>query len=141
MNIQLGGQSFSNVAIPLLWGKRAIVQDREKRISIISLEGQKAQVEILGDQPAPDIEYSLTERGYEISHNGIALYSFDPERRVLTGFALQLPECEIGETTIRIGNSKFSGNSISGFAVGIAVSENGMSIGSPLPEGLAEFVV
>ena len=44
MNIDMGTQKFMNVDIPLLWGKRAIIEDKKGKISIISLEGKEAVI-------------------------------------------------------------------------------------------------
>jgi hypothetical protein len=54
-------QRFEDVRIPLLWGKRAILEDKTGRISIILLDGTKAVLEVLGNEPAPNIQYELIE--------------------------------------------------------------------------------
>jgi hypothetical protein len=140
MNLNMGSQRFENVQIPLLWGKRAILEDEKKRISIISLDGPEARLEILGNKPAPKIKYELIEHGYKIFENDVELYSFDPEKKIITGLSLKLPECEIQASGIIIGTNRFSGT-VSGFGVGIVVDEHGMGIGAPLPEGLAKLKV
>ena len=81
MNLYMGGQKFDNVEIPLLWGKRAVLEDKKGRISIISLEGEEAVIEVLGDKPAPNIQYELIDDGFKIIVDGQELYSFDPNRR------------------------------------------------------------
>ncbi|GAG31109.1 unnamed protein product [marine sediment metagenome] len=141
MNLNMGSQKFENVEIPLLWGKRAILEDKKGRISIISLEGAKAVIEVLGNKPAPNIQYELIEDGFKIIVDGQELYSYDPGRRIITGFSIKLPECEIQSTGIRIGTNMFSGNIIIGSGVGIVVDERGIGMGAPLPEGLAKLVV
>lgn len=141
MNLNMGSQKFENVEIPLLWGKRAILEDKKGRISIISLEGAKAVIEVLGDKPAPNIQYELIDDGFKIIIDGQELYSYDPGRRIITGLSLKLPECEIQSTGIRVGTNMFSGNIIMGFGVGIVVDERGIGMGAPLPEGLAKLVV
>ncbi|MCH8945067.1 MAG: hypothetical protein IH910_09820 [Proteobacteria bacterium] len=90
MNLNMGSQSFRNVEIPLLWGKRAILQDKKGRISIISLEGEEAKIEVLGDKPAPNIEYELVSDGFKIMRMGKDLYSFSPNSRIITGLSLVL---------------------------------------------------
>ena len=137
----MGSQSFRNVEIPILWGKRAILQDKKDRISIISLEGEKAEIEVLGNKPAPKIEYELISNGFKIMRLGKDIYSFNPHSRTITGLSLMLPEIEIGGDSIRIGSNMFSGNMVSGFGVGIVVDERGIGMGAPLPEGLAKLVV
>jgi len=44
------------------------------------------------------------------------------------------------EEEIRIGTNKFSGNIIHGSGIGIYVTEEGISLGSPLPVNLAKLV-
>jgi hypothetical protein len=139
--LEMGNQRFENVEIPLLWGKRAILEDKKGRISIISLEGAEAVIEILGNKPAPNIQYEPIEDGFKIIVDGQELYSFDPKRRTITGLSLKLPECEIQSTGIRVGSNMFSGNTVIGFGVGIVVDERGIGMGAPLPEGLAKLVV
>ena len=141
MNLNMGGQVFDNVEIPLLWGKRAVLEDKKGRISIISLEGKDAVIEVLGDKPAPNIQYELIEDGFKIIVDGKELYNFDPERGIITGLLLNLPECEIQKSGIRVGTNMFSGNMVAGFGVGIVVDERGIGMGAPLPEGLAKLVV
>jgi hypothetical protein len=46
MNLNMGNQIFEDVRIPLLWGKRAILEDKTGRISIILLDGNKAVLEV-----------------------------------------------------------------------------------------------
>ena len=70
MNLNMGFQVFKNVQIPLLWGKRAVLEDKKDRISIISLERTEAIIEVLGDKPAPNIQYELIEDGFKIIIDG-----------------------------------------------------------------------
>lgn len=141
MNLNMGSQKFENVEIPILWGKRAILEDNNGKISIISLEGAEAVIEVLGDKPAPNIQYELIEDGFKIIIDGQELYSLNPVRKIITGLSLKLPEFEIQSTGIRVGSNSFSRNMIVGFGVGIVVDEQGIGMGAPLPEGLAKLVV
>lgn len=141
MNIEMGGQKFENVEIPLLWGKRAILEDKKGRISIISLERKEAVIEILGDKPAPDIQFELVGDGFKIIIDGQVLYIFYPDKRIISGISLDLPECEIQNSGIRVGSNVFSGNRVVGFDVGIVVDERGISMGAPLPDGLAKLII
>ena len=129
MNLSMGGQRFENVEIPLLWGKRAILEDKKGRISIISLEGAEAVIEVLGSKPAPNIQYELIKDGFKIIMKGQELYSFDPEKRIITGLSLKLPECKIEDNGIRIGTNFFSGNTVIGSGVGMVVDERGIGMG------------
>lgn len=141
MNLNMGSQVFRNVAIPLLWGKRAVVQDQKGRLSIISLEGSEPQIEILGDKPAPGIKYELIKDGFKIYKDGVDLYAFYPDKKTISGLTIKLPECEIGINETRIGTTMFSGNVVVGAAVGIVVDERGVGMGASLPPGLAKLTV
>ena len=141
MNIKMSSQIFKDVEIPLLWGKRAIMEDKEGKMYIIALDGEKAIVEVIANEPAPNIEYELVENGFKIILNGNDVYSFDPNKKIITSISLNLPECELNVSHTRIGSNIISGCSVSGFGVGIVVNEQGMSIGAPLPEGLATLIV
>jgi hypothetical protein len=137
----MGSQVFRGVTIPLLWGNRAIVQDHEGRLSIIDVGGAVARPEVVGDHPAPGIEFVPTADGFEVMQDGKPLYSYSPSTRTVTGISLSLPPCQIGDAEIRVGTNVFSGNVIVGFDIGIAVSESGISMGAPLPHGLAKLIV
>lgn len=141
MNMRMGGQTLLNVQIPLLWGDRAVVQDKQGRLSIIDLSMNAARAEILGDEPAPGVSFRPSVEGYTIVKDGVELYRYNPNERQLTSISLGLPECQITPTQTRVGGSRFSGNVISGFGVGIAVTKNGVAVGAPLPSGLAELVL
>jgi hypothetical protein len=141
MNIQMGGQLLRNVEIPLLWGERAVVQDRNGRLSIIDLSGEAARPEILGDEPAPGVTFRPSVEGFNILKDGVAVYSYNPNEKQLTSITLDLPECHITPTGTRVGNNEFSGNVISGFGVGIAVTKRGIAMGAPLPRNLAKLVL
>ncbi len=66
MNLQMGSQRFVDVEIPLLWGTRAVVQDRDNHLSVINLDGPKARLEILADKPAPKARFTPTFDGFTI---------------------------------------------------------------------------
>ncbi len=141
MNLKMGSQVFVDVQVPLLWGTRAVVQDKAGRLSVINLAGDAAKLEILGDKPAPGVAFLPTIDGYTILSNDKQLYTYNPKEKTLTSINLGLPECQIKPWEIRVGSSVFSGNTIMGFGVGIAVRESGIAIGSPLPPGLAKLIV
>jgi len=135
MNLNMGSQVFEDVEIPLLWGKRAVLEDKKGRISIISLEGEEAVIEVLGDKPAPNIQYELIEDGFKIIIDGQELYTFNSDKRTIFGLSLNLPECEIKSSGIRVGGNIFSGNVIVGSGVGIVVDEHGTGMGAMDPKG------
>jgi hypothetical protein len=141
MNINIGGQLFIGVQIPILWGTRAILQDKENRLSVIDLSGTEAKLEILGNKPAPGIEYSLNIDGFTIQKNGIELYKFNPSDTLLTSISLNIPDCQVTPWAVRIGSSTFSGNVVGGASVGIFVSERGIGMGGPIPPNLAKLIV
>ncbi len=137
----MGSQRFEGVKILLIWGKRAILEDKTSRISIILLDGAKAVLEVLGNKPAPNIQYELIKDGFKVILNGQELYSFDKNRRIIKGLSRKLPECEIQSSGIRVGSNILYGNKGIGFGVGITVYEQRIVMGLPLPEGLAKLVV
>jgi hypothetical protein len=141
MKLNMGSDTFVDVEIPLLWGKRAIVQDKQGRISVIDLGGSEAALEIVGDKPAPGVEYKLNIEGFSILEGDKELYSYNPEDKTLTGIELNLPDCQISPSEIRVGTNIFSGNTVVGSGVGIAISEDGLALGAPLPPSLAKLIV
>jgi len=140
MNIKIGNQIFHNVQVPLLWGTRAIIQDSKGRISVINLGSHAANIEILGDKPAAGIEYSMNMDGFTILKNGVEIYKYNPQDKLVSSISLNLPDCQITEEEIRIGTNRFSGNIIHGSGIGIYVTEEGISLGIPLPANLATLV-
>lgn len=141
MNLAMAGQTFLNVTIPLLWGSRAVVEDRGGKLSVIDLSGETAKLEVLADRPAPGVEFVPDLDGIRIRERGADLYRYSSASRTLTGLSLRLPEVELSPTGIRIGTNFIGGSTVSGFGVGVAVTETGIAIGSPLPPHLAELVV
>lgn len=142
MRIKLGGSVFENVRVPVLWGKRAILQDSAGRLSVIDLGQAVARIEVLGDKVARGIRFTPTVDGFKVlTDDGQALYTFSPRDRRLTGESLRLPELQIKPSQIRIGTNTFQSSMVSGFEVGVVVEENGIGLGAPLPQGLATLVV
>ena len=141
MNLRMGSYSFSNVQIPLLWGDRAVVQDKKGRLSIIDLSGEKARIEILADEPAPSVSFRPRVDGIVILQGGTELYSYNPREKSISSITLGLPQVEIGPHRTRVETNEFFGGSIFGFAVGIAVTKDGISLGAPLPPGLAKLTI
>lgn len=137
MNLTIGSQTFINVQIPILWGTRAVLQDKESRLSVIDLSGTIPKLEVLGDKPAPGVEFLPTIDGFNILMNGEGLYSYNPDEKVLTDISLGLPDCQIGRSQIRVGSNTFSANTIVGAGVGILVTKDHISLGAPLPSELA----
>lgn len=141
MNIRMGGQTFNDVQIPLLWGSRAIIQDQQGSLSVIDLSRDMAILEIVGDKPAPNVEFKPIIEGFEILENGNPIYSYNPQEKLLSSINLGLLDCKISQWEIRVGTNVFSGNTVSGFGIGIAVTKNGISMGTSLPPNLAKLII
>lgn len=141
MNVSFGSQIFSQVQVPLLWGSRAIISHPTGEYSVIDLSGDVARPEIIKNIPAPQIEYVEREDGIVIFKESDEAFFFSPARSLFRDISTTLPECEIRKDSIRIGNNTIGSSMITGFQVGIGVSENGMFIGGPLPSGLAALRV
>lgn len=139
MKCRIGSQVFVDVQIPVLWGKRAILQDASARLSVIDLSGDKARPEIMGDEPADGVEFVPTVDGFAICCSGKEMYRYSPNDKRLVGKAVGLPDCQITEEWIAVGNNRYSGSTVVGSPVGILVTENLVSMGAPLPPGLAEL--
>ena len=116
------------------------MEDKKGRISIILLDGNKAILEVLGNEPTSNIQYENIEDGFKVIHNGQDLYSFNRKRRVLTGHSQKLPECEIRGGGIRIGGNVLSRSKTLEFGVGVEVHEQRIIMGNSLPRGLARLV-
>jgi hypothetical protein len=141
MKLKMGSQFFDDVTIPLLWGTRAVLQDSQERLSIMDLSGFGPRLEVVGDQPAEGISFKLLVVGFAILGEGEQeLYSVEPSEHRLVSLSLDLPEVTITSQSVTVGSSVFSGNTISGYGVGISVTKDGISMGSPLPKGLARLV-
>lgn len=141
MNLTIGSQKFINVKIPILWGKRAILQDQHARLSIIFLSDNECTLEILGNRPAKNIDFSPTEDGYKIRKNGKEAYHFNVNKKILTDLDGSLPECEIKENGIRAGTNHFQSNLIAGFDIGIHITEQGIGIGVKLGNNLPDIKI
>lgn len=141
MNLSFGSQVFNQVTVPLLWGFRAAIGHPRGEFSIIDLSGESARPEILKNLPAPGIEYAEREDGFVIFKDSVESFFFSPSRGLLRDISGSLPDCEIRNDCIRIGSNTISSSMISGFQVGIGVSETGMFIGGPLPPGLAALKI
>lgn len=139
MDFRFGTQTFSGVKIPLLWGERAILSHSFGALSVIDLGGESAFPEIVSDKPWNQIEYSEKEDGYVIYRNDVQSYFYSPARKLFKDLSGSLPDCEITNEYTRIGTNKIGGGMVSGYGVGIGVSENGFFIGGPIPPGLAEL--
>ena len=142
MKMNIGGNIFSNVQIPLLWGGKAILQDENGGLSIIDLNGKTAMPQIIGNEPAENVEYKTIPGGVVIEENdGIPGLEFYAEDKIIKDPTGKLPECEISTRGVRVGGSFMQSNMVVGAPVGIVVDETGLGIGAPLPPGLAKLSV
>ncbi len=134
MDFRIGGQFFSNVRVPLLWGSRAILRDTQGHLSIVSLEGEGPSLEVVDDRPAAGANVSPRTEGYVIlDGEGRELYSVNPTTRSLTPIVLRLPPVTLGERELHLGTHVFEVNMVVGVGVGILVTESGIALGGPLP--------
>jgi hypothetical protein len=140
MDLEIGSQRFSDVQVPVLWGTRAILQDKKGKLSVVDLSGQVARLEIIGNKPAPGVPYELTSGGLKIldSETRQGVYVFDPDTSVFTSL-MDLPELQISSRSTRVGSNTFSGNTVMGYQVGLSVTPNGIALGTSLPPGLARL--
>lgn len=141
MDIQMGSHTFRNVEIPVLWGTRAILQDRRGRLSVIDLAGPEAKAEIIGGEPAPGVEFRPISDGFKIIRQGDTLYSFSKDENSIRGILLKLPPLQIQKDGIRVGTNRFQHNVVAGAGVGLAITETSVSMGAALPEQLARLVI
>ena len=137
MNIRFGMQEFNDVQIPVLWGKRAIVGHSSGQLSVVDLGDSVARPEIVADKPWVDIEFSEKEDGFVIFKHGSPAFFYSPSRKLIRDMSGTLPDCEISARQIRVGTNTIQTSTISGFQVGVGISERGFFIGGPAPEGLA----
>lgn len=142
MKLQMGSQVFEDVTIPLLWGTRAVLQDGRGRLTVIDTGQPLARLEVVGDVPAPGVEYRPAVEGFIVMQGAADLYLFDATRHRIIPLGLDLPECEISSDQMRIGNSILRRNAIRGFGVGVLVTPGGgLALGAPIPPGLAPLEV
>lgn len=139
MKLTMGSQTFADVQVPILWGTRAVIQDKGARLSVIDLSGSTPKLEILGDKPAKGVEFLPTSDGFNILMDGEGLYSYNPDQKLLTSISLGLPNCRISESQIQVGSNTFSYNTIAGFEVGILVTKDHISLGAALPPDLTRL--
>jgi hypothetical protein len=139
MDIRLGDQILRDVQIPLLWGTRAVSQDRQGCLSVVDLsEGVK--IEILGDKPGPGVPVVEKERGFDVLVDGKPLYHYDPDQKILISIDLDLPDCQVGRQFVRVGANTFGSGEVTGFGVGIVVTTTATWLGAPLPRDLQGLV-
>jgi hypothetical protein len=139
MNFQIGSNSIDG-GVPLLWGSRAVIQDKNGKLTIVDLATTPPKLEILGDRPAAGIVYTPTVGdGFTVLNGDRALYTYSPAEKTLTGEAIPLPQCQILEDSVRIGQGRFSGNVAVGCEVGLLVTEQGVGFGASMPPELARL--
>jgi hypothetical protein len=141
MNIRMGSQIYRDVQIPLLWGERAIIVDEHGRLSIVDLSGERAQVEVLADEPAPGVGFRPELDGIVIVKDGTELYRYNRGEKTISSLGLGLPDIQISVGGTRVGTNWFSGNVFVGSGVGLSVSKDGISLAAPLPSKLARLAV
>jgi hypothetical protein len=141
MDFRIGGQFFSNVRVPVLWGSRAILRDQHGHLSVVKLDGESPSLEVVDDRPAAGALVSPTNEGYMIlDRDGSELYAVSPKTKSLTPVALRLPAVTLGEHELRLGPLVFEVNMV-GVEVGIVVTESGIQLGGVLPPLLSRVRV
>lgn len=130
-----------NIEVPLLWGNRAILQDADGRVAVVDLSESVARLEVVGDEPAPGVEFRPETNGFVVASLGRDLYSYDPKRRELASITLGLPPVRFERNALVVGGNRFEGNLVSGFGVGVAITASSISLGAPLPARLAKLRV
>jgi hypothetical protein len=139
VDIVLGDQVLRDVQIPLLWGSRAISQDRNGHLTVIELS-EGVEIEIIGDQPVPGVQTIADEYGFDIVQKGKPLYHYDPEQKTLSALNLDLPDCQVGSHFVRVGANTFENNAVASAGVGIVVTSTATWIGAQIPEKLRPLV-
>jgi len=121
MKLAMGGQFFDDVTVPVLWGTRAVLQDRGGRLSVTDLGGSAAHPEIIADEVAPGVRSAARDEGYTIvGANDEELYTYSPSAKRLGQSSTGLPDVEVRDESIRVGSSVLAGNVIRACEVGIA---------------------
>lgn len=141
MNVRIGSNHFDDVAVPVLWGTRAILQDHDNRLSIVDVGADEPDVEVIGDAPAPGVRARPVIDGFSVMRGEEELYRYCPTDKTVVGTGLALPEIQIETWRIRVGANTFQNNSVVGFGVGILVTEDGIVFGAPLPDVLSGILV
>ena len=141
MNLKIGMWTFTKVQIPLLWGSRVVLDDREGRISVVDLSGDTATVEIIGDRPAFGVDISMDLDSLTILCEGSGLYRYTIEQKLLSSLDLGLPDCQIGRNWIRVACNAFLGTTMSRLGTITAITKDGIVEGASLPPELSEFII
>ncbi len=114
-----------------------MLQDPQGRLS-----GPRANLEVLEDEPAQGVSYAPRVDGFVImDSDGTELYKVNPTAKSIEPVSLNLLPVTISRDLIRVGTNTFQGNMVSGFGVGISVTDGGIGLGGPLPPGLAALQV
>lgn len=107
---------------------------------MINLGGSKAKAEIVGDEPAPDVEYSPMVDGFKILRDGETQYAYYKQQKSFVSLSLDLPDVHISQREIRVGQrSVIERSMFRGFDVGVHVSDEGIALGKSMPDGLAKL--
>lgn len=140
MNITVGDRLLRDVDVPLLWGNRAIIQNRQGNISVVDLGTRPARLEILEDQPAPGVSFVPTISGFRILSSPDGPYTYQPKDRTLTSASGPLPDCQIDEHYVRVGTSVLGRGVSFGVGVGPRVTKDRVAFEVGLPVELAMLV-
>jgi hypothetical protein len=139
MDLWIGSQSLRDVDVTLLWGSRAIVQDRQGKLSVVDLSLRPARLEILRDRPAPGINFVPTIGGFRILSYPDGSYDYNPKDKILTSGAGDLPNCQIDGQFIRVGTSVLQRGEAFGVGIGPRVTADQIAFQLGLPQEIAEL--
>ncbi len=140
MDIRVGNRVLKDVDVPLLWGNRAVIQHRLGNLSVIDLGSRPARLEILEDQPAPGVSFAPTISGFRILASPDGPYNYNPKDRTLASWSGNLPDCQIDEQYVRVGESVLGRSATFGADVGPRVTSNRVIFELSLPAELAELI-
>jgi hypothetical protein len=140
MNLVLPNYSFHDAWIPVLWGDRAIVEERSGTLSVIAIENFFPSLEIVRDQPAPGVNFSIIWGGFQIMRFPNVIYQFNVREKLFTSQTLGLPEVQIAQSYVRVGAEIYPNFSNFDGLVGVQVTPNGVQVGALLPMPLMGLV-
>jgi hypothetical protein len=140
VDLKLASHSLQDVRIPVLWGNRAIVQERDGALSVIDVGGWMPRLEILRNQPAPGIGFRFTWGGFQIMSYPSDVYEFNIREKTFSSQTFGLPDVQIDEFYVRVGTQIYPNFGGVEGAVGIHVMPSGVQLGAPMPFPLFSIV-
>jgi hypothetical protein len=140
MDLKVGTRELQDVGIPLLWGDRAVVQDSHNRLSVVNYGSRPTRLEILEDQPAPGANFVPTTGGFRILSFPAGSYDFNVQDRTLSSPTNDLPECQIDELNVRVGEEVYPKSADYRTDSSLQVTAHDVRLVTRLPRALAKLV-